>query len=72
VKYGGMTSGSEIWFYDGFKTAYASSREGYRSYEFSHRMYCERQPQLLIDKERRADEVRDLAHQHGHVELRPR
>ncbi len=51
VKYGGMTSGSEIWFYDGFKTAYASSREGYRSYEFSHRMYAERQPQLLIDKD---------------------
>ena len=51
VQYGGMTSGSEIWFYDGFKTASASSREGYRSYEFSHRMYCERQPQLLMNSD---------------------
>jgi hypothetical protein len=49
VKYGGMTSGSEIFFYDGFKTAQASSREGYRSYEFSHRMYCDRQPQVLFN-----------------------
>ena len=51
VQYGGMTSGSEIWFYDGFKTASASSREGYRSYEFSHRMYSERQPQLLMNSD---------------------
>jgi hypothetical protein len=49
VAYGGMTSGSEIWFYDGFKTAQASSSEGYRSYELSHRMYCERQPQVLFN-----------------------
>ncbi|MBM3990531.1 MAG: hypothetical protein FJ298_05915 [Planctomycetes bacterium] len=51
VQYGGMTSGSEIWFFDGFKTASASSREGYRSYEFSHRMYSERQPQLLMNSD---------------------
>jgi hypothetical protein len=49
VAYGGMTSGSEIWFYDGFKAAAASSREGYRARELSHRMYVERQPQVLYD-----------------------
>lgn len=51
VKYGGMTSGSEIWFYDGFKTAEASSKEGYRAYELTHRMYTERQPQVLYNKD---------------------
>jgi hypothetical protein len=51
VAYGGMTSGSEIWFYDGFKIAEASSRAGYRARELSHRMYCERQPQVLYNKD---------------------
>jgi hypothetical protein len=50
VQYGGMTSGSEIWFYDGFKTAEAASNKGYRAAQMQHRMYCDRQPQCLYDK----------------------
>jgi hypothetical protein len=50
VQYCGMTSGSEIWFYDGFKTAEAASNKGYRAAQMQHRMYCDRQPQCLYDK----------------------
>jgi hypothetical protein len=51
VKYGGMTSGSEIWFYDGAKIAEAGSNKGYRAAQYTHRMYCDRQPQVLYDKD---------------------
>jgi hypothetical protein len=50
VQYGGMTSGSEIWFYDGFKTAEAAANKGYLAALLQHRMYADRQPQCLYDK----------------------
>lgn len=51
VGYGGMTGGSEIWFYDGFKVAESRSQFGYRALELKHRMYADRMPQVLYDKD---------------------
>jgi hypothetical protein len=48
--YGGMTGGTEIWFYDGFKVAETQSQFGYRALELKHRMYADRMPQLLYDR----------------------
>lgn len=51
VGYGGMTGGTEIWFYDGFKVAEEASQVGYRALELKHRMYSDRMPQVLYDKD---------------------
>ena len=51
VKYGGMTGGTEVWLFDGFMTAEVSSREGYRTSQIAHRMYTDRQPVALYDKD---------------------
>ncbi len=48
--YGGMTGGTEIWFYDGFKVAETQSQYGYRALEMKYRMYADRMPQLLYDR----------------------
>lgn len=50
IDYGGMTGGTEIHLYDGLTTAEAASRMGYRHFELIHRMYCDRQPQVLFNK----------------------
>lgn len=50
IDYGGMTGGSEIHLYDGLTTAEGASRNGYRHFELIHRMYCDRQPQVLFNK----------------------
>lgn len=49
VQYGGMTSGNEIYAYDGFVTAYAASNDGYRYTLLRHRMYTDRMPDALFD-----------------------
>jgi hypothetical protein len=51
ISHGGMVSGSEIYLWDGVDTAAAASTEGYRLYQVSHRMYNERQPNVLFDKD---------------------
>lgn len=51
VAYGGMTGGTEIWFFDGFKVAESRSQYGYRALEMKHRMYSSRMPQVLYDKD---------------------
>ncbi len=51
VAYGGMTGGTEIWFFDGFKVAEARSQCGYRALEMKHRMYSDRMPQVFYDKD---------------------
>jgi hypothetical protein len=46
---GGMVSGSEIYLYDGVDVAWSASREGYRWHELTHRMYTDRQPNVLFN-----------------------
>jgi hypothetical protein len=49
VAYGGMTSGSEIFMFDGVKTAASASVEGYRLFEATHRMHSARQKNALYN-----------------------
>ncbi len=51
VAYCGMTGGSEIFLFDGVSTAWAASRDGYRHYQLVHRMYTDRQPDVLFNKD---------------------
>jgi hypothetical protein len=51
VKYGGMTSGTEIILYDGQTTAWGASRNGYRLHQLRHRMYTDRHPTTLYNKD---------------------
>lgn len=46
---GGMVSGSEIFIYDGVDVAWSGSRSGYRLHQLTHRMYTDRQPNVLFD-----------------------
>jgi len=48
---GYMNGGNEIFMYDGMLTAWSASREGYRMYQVSHRMYTDRHPTALYDKD---------------------
>ncbi len=59
VGYGGMTGGNEIFLYDGLKTAEIGTPESYRAYEFSHRMYVERQPIALYNKDGQPSKLED-------------
>jgi hypothetical protein len=47
---GGMVSGEEIYLFDGVTTACASSSAGYRLHQVMHRMYSDRQCNVLYDK----------------------
>ena len=49
VSYGGMTSGQEIYCWDGIATACAASTEGLQMYRALHRMHSDRQPNVLYD-----------------------
>lgn len=49
--YGGMTGGSEIFIFDGIPTAFAASLDGYRHRQIAHRMYTDRQPDTLFNKD---------------------
>jgi len=51
VKYGGMTSGTEIYLYDGISTADSASADGYRLSQLSLRMYLDRHPVALYNKD---------------------
>ncbi|HTF87095.1 MAG TPA: hypothetical protein VK843_01715 [Planctomycetota bacterium] len=51
VKYGGMTSGTEIYLYDGMQTADAASADGYRLSQLALRMYAERNPTSLYNRD---------------------
>ncbi len=48
-RYGGMTGGSEIYLFDGIRTAYAASNRGYRLAQMTHRMYTSRHPVVLFN-----------------------
>ncbi len=45
----GMVSGEEIFLYEGVECAAAASRDGYRMLELRHRMYTDRQHNVLFD-----------------------
>jgi hypothetical protein len=47
---GGMVSGEEIVLYEGITTACAASGAGYRMHEVRHRMYTDRQCNVLFDQ----------------------
>jgi len=49
VSYGGMTSGAEIFLYDGVATAAAAATTGYQQYAALHRMHTDRHPTALYD-----------------------
>jgi hypothetical protein len=51
VPYGGMTSGSEIFLYDGFLVAEAAEQRGYKHLQHAHRMYVSRQPDKIYDRD---------------------
>ncbi len=45
--HGGAVGGSGIFFFEGVKTAWSGSKDGYRYYQLTHRMYTERHPTAL-------------------------
>jgi hypothetical protein len=49
IQQGGMVSGSEIYIYDGIDVAYSASNAGYRWHQLTHRMYTDRQPNVLFN-----------------------
>ena len=59
VRYGGMTGGDEIALYDGFSVAATGSRSGYRLAQLSGRMYVDRQPTALINRDGKPTQVED-------------
>jgi hypothetical protein len=46
---GGMAGGDEIYLFDGVIAAGAASTDGYRLHQLVHRMYTERQPNVLYN-----------------------
>jgi hypothetical protein len=70
TSHGSMVSGSEIYLWDGIETACAASRQGYRLFQVSHRMYTERQPNVLFDADGRHTQMPSwLRQQSGHTIL---
>jgi hypothetical protein len=49
VSYGGMTSGAEIFLYDGVGTAASAATHGYPQFAATHRMHTDRHPTALYD-----------------------
>jgi len=47
--YGGMTSGAEIYLFDGIETAASASVLGFRAYQATHRMHTDRMPTAFYD-----------------------
>jgi hypothetical protein len=57
--YGGMTGGTEIQIFDGVVTADAASNEGYRFAQMTHRLYADRQPDVLFNKTGKPTQLED-------------
>ena len=58
-KYGGMTGGSEIQQHDGVTTAWAASVDGYRYSQLTHRMYSDRQCDVLFNLDGDPTQIQD-------------
>ena len=71
TKYGGMTGGAEIFLYDGLTTAEGASLDGYRLAQLTHRMYTDRQPVALYDKDGRPTRLEEWATQSAGVRYLP-
>jgi hypothetical protein len=57
--YGGVTGGSEIFIFDGLVTASAASQRGYLLTSLTHRMYQDRQCDVLYDSNGEPTQVED-------------
>lgn len=71
VAYGGMTSGSEIFLYDGFPTALSASREGLRYTSLRHRMYTCRMPDALFNMDGTPTRLQDWIRTNGTMQYVP-
>jgi len=71
VSYGGMTSGNEIFCWDGVSTAAAASSDGYHGYTALHRMHTDRQPNALFDADGEPSSVERWFHENGAYDYVP-
>lgn len=71
VAYGGMTSGSEIFLYDGMPLAVAASNDGYRYMSLRHRMYTDRMPDALFNIDGRPTSMHDWVRNNGSFDYVP-
>lgn len=58
-QFGAMHGGAEIFFWEGVKTAWSASVDGYRLFQMTHRMYTERHPTALYDRHGRPHHLED-------------
>ena len=68
VQHGGMASGTEIFLYDGIVTAASASQEGYLLAELVHRMYTDRHPVALFNKDGRPTRMHQWVRRNGQGE----
>ena len=61
VSYGGMTSGAEIYCYDGIELANAPVYQGLRAFQATHRMHSDRQPTAFYNVDGEPTSVEDWA-----------
>jgi hypothetical protein len=59
VSDGGMQGGDEIWLFDGMLTAWSASNAGYRLHALQHRMYSDRQSNVLFNADGEPTSVGD-------------
>lgn len=71
VSYGGMTSGNEIFCWDGIATAAAASVEGMQLYRGLHRMHTDRQPNVLYDADGEPTSVERWVRENGALDYVP-
>ena len=71
VSYGGMTSGNEIFCWDGITTAAAASYQGLQSYRAVHRMHTDRQPNVLYDIDGEPTSVERWLRENGNQDYVP-
>ncbi len=71
VSYGGMTSGNEIFCWDGVSTAASASYHGLQSYRAVHRMHTERQPNVLYDVDGEPTSVERWLRENGNADYVP-
>ncbi len=71
VSYGGMTSGNEIFCWDGITTAAAASYHGLHMFRALHRMHTDRQPNVLYDADGAPSTVERWWRENGQLDYVP-
>lgn len=71
VSYGGMTSGNEIFCWDGVSTAASASIHGMQMFRALHRMHTERQPNALYDGDGEPSTVERWLRENGALDYVP-